>query len=733
MAKYMLIMRGTDESVAKMMETPFEQMLETVGRFNEEMIRAGVLVAAEGLDDPAQGVVVDFSGETPVVTDGPYGETKELFGGFYVIDVASKEEAVEWAKRLPAIAGIEVRDPPGAGHRRVPAGQRVDHQGAGVARADRPALMAADADGPPSAESARRAVEAVWRIESARIVGALARYTGDFELAEDVAQEALAEALVTWSRDGAPANPVGWLLADRAGGGRSTTSAAGRRSTSGTPCSPASSPRVRRARARGRAGRSDDLPWDPDRVDDDVLALMFVACHPVLSPEARVALTLRAVGGLASEEIARAFLVPVPTVQARITRAKKTIAAAGVPFELPPAEERRERLGGVLSVLYVIFTEGSTATAGDRLLRPDLAYEAIRLARMLAALLPDEPEVYGLLALCELTAARFPARTGPTARRCCWRIRTGACGTGRRSVAAWPRSAGPRPSGAAWGRTGCRRRSPPATLGALGGADRLGAGRAALRGAGPGGAVARRRAQPGGRRRDGERAAAGAGHRGRTGRLRPPVGVVPAPERARRTARPARPDRRGPGRAGTRRPVVPQRPRAVGAAAQGCRAAIIGGRESPTRQLVGFVCPSVGDRRAGVVPGAWSDVGGGEVEPTGAVECVCGGARGAAGGQQGVLVAVAAGVVEGEAPSADGAGVAQPYQLDPFAVGELGFHVGEGAAVADVQLLQLRPGGAGVLVEALPPARAGCVPKAWAWRPSCPTDRGPDAAGFGLS
>jgi predicted RNA polymerase sigma factor len=144
-----------------------------------------------------------------------------------------------------------------------------------------------------------------------------------------------------------------------------------------------------------------------------VLALLFIACHPVLSPEARVALTLRAVGGLTSEEIARAFLVPVPTIQARITRAKKTIAAAGVPFELPPPQDRRERLGGVLSVLYVIFTEGSTATSGDRLLRPDLAYEAIRLARVLARLLPGEPEVHGLLALCELTSARFPARTGP--------------------------------------------------------------------------------------------------------------------------------------------------------------------------------------------------------------------------------------------------------------------------------------------------------------------------------
>src|SRR5213593_1622374 len=121
--------------------------------------------------------------------------------------------------------------------------------------------------------------------------------------------------------------------------------------------------------ATARRDRPDDLPWDPDRVDDDVLALMFIACHPVLAPEARVALTLRVVAGLTSEEIARAFLVPVPTIQARITRAKKTIAAARVPFELPPAEQRRERLGGVLSVLYVIFTEGSTATAGDRLVR----------------------------------------------------------------------------------------------------------------------------------------------------------------------------------------------------------------------------------------------------------------------------------------------------------------------------------------------------------------------------
>jgi RNA polymerase sigma factor (sigma-70 family) len=267
--------------------------------------------------------------------------------------------------------------------------------------------------GPPGAEAARRAAAAVWRMESARIVGALARYTGDFALAEDVAQEALAEALVGWARDGVPASPVGWLLATAR---RRAIDAFRRRSARDERYAMLAGQLAEGQFSSGAQdvpGRPDELPWDPDRIADDVLALIFTACHPVLSPEARVALTLRVVGGLSSQEIARAFLVPTATVQARITRAKKTIAAAQVPFALPPPEERGERLGAVLSVLYVVFTEGSTATAGEDLLRPDLAYEAVRLARTLTALLPGEPEVYGLLALLELTAARFPARTGP--------------------------------------------------------------------------------------------------------------------------------------------------------------------------------------------------------------------------------------------------------------------------------------------------------------------------------
>ena len=261
----------------------------------------------------------------------------------------------------------------------------------------------------------REAVAAVWRIESARIVGALARYTGDFALAEDLAQEALAEALVTWPRDGVPRNPAGWLLTV---GRRRAIDAFRRRAALDERYAALARDLGEGGTIAGRppgGPRADDadLLWDPDRIDDDELALMFIACHPVLSPEARVGLTLRVAGGLTSDEIARAFLVPAATVQARITRAKKTLAAARVPFALPPAGERAGRLGSVLSVIYLIFTEGSSASSGDDLIRFDLAGEALRLARVLARLMPDEPEVHSLVALLELTAARFPARTGP--------------------------------------------------------------------------------------------------------------------------------------------------------------------------------------------------------------------------------------------------------------------------------------------------------------------------------
>jgi predicted RNA polymerase sigma factor len=245
-------------------------------------------------------------------------------------------------------------------------------------------------------------------------VGTLARFTGDFALAEDLAQEALAEALVAWSRDGVPRNPAGWLLT--VGRRRAIDSFRRRSALDERYAAIARDLDEGGATSGGATSRSpdpapdSDLLWDPDRIDDAVLALMFIACHPMLSREAPVALTLRVLGGLTSDEIARAFLVPTATVQARITRAKKTPAGAQVPFEVPLSHERRQRLGSVLSVLYVIFTEGSTATSGGEWIRPDLAREAVRLTRILARLVPDESEVHGLLALLQLTAARFPAR-----------------------------------------------------------------------------------------------------------------------------------------------------------------------------------------------------------------------------------------------------------------------------------------------------------------------------------
>lgn len=258
---------------------------------------------------------------------------------------------------------------------------------------------------PADPESARRAVEAVWRIESARIVATLTRTVGDFALAEDLAQDALAEALAQWPASGIPSNPGAWL-----------TSVAKRRAIDGWRRRERYDERlaaIAHDLEREQAEATDaaaGLPYDPDAIDDDVLRLVFVSCHPVLSREARVALTLRVVGGLSTEEIARAFLVPVSTVQQRIVRAKKTLGDAGVPFEVPPRSEFPERLGTVLGVLYLIFNEGHSASAGSDLMRPELSREALRLARVLAGLVPREPEAHGLVALMELTAARFPAR-----------------------------------------------------------------------------------------------------------------------------------------------------------------------------------------------------------------------------------------------------------------------------------------------------------------------------------
>ncbi len=245
-----------------------------------------------------------------------------------------------------------------------------------------------------------RTIEALWRMESARIIARLARMLRDVGQAEELAQDALVTALEQWPRSGLPDNPAAWLM----------TTARNR-----------AIDQLRRAKLSERKGalmaHDPDLTgaFDPgatldEDISDDLLRLMFVACHPVLSTEARVALTLRLLGGLTSTEIARAFLVPEPTVQQRIVRAKRTLSEAHVPFEVPRAEERTERLGSVLEVIYLIFNEGYAATAGEDWMRPGLCEEALRLGRILAELAPGEPEVHGLVALMELQASRTGAR-----------------------------------------------------------------------------------------------------------------------------------------------------------------------------------------------------------------------------------------------------------------------------------------------------------------------------------
>ncbi|WP_406567773.1 RNA polymerase sigma factor [Actinoallomurus soli] len=252
-----------------------------------------------------------------------------------------------------------------------------------------------------------RTIDAIWRLESARIIAGLTRMMRDVGVAEELAQDALVAALEQWPQDGVPDNPGAWLMAT-----------AKHRAID----------RIRREKRfeqkQQEIGRDLETRQDPtdaeleaaleEDLGDDLLRLMFISCHPVLSTEARVALTLRLLGGLTTDEIARAFLVPEATVAQRIVRAKRTLATKKVPFEVPPEAERAARLSSVLEVLYLVFNEGYSATAGDDWTRPALCQEALRLGRVLAELTPREPEVHGLVALMEIQASRLRARVGPS-------------------------------------------------------------------------------------------------------------------------------------------------------------------------------------------------------------------------------------------------------------------------------------------------------------------------------
>ncbi|WP_327308415.1 RNA polymerase sigma factor [Streptomyces sp. NBC_01298] len=253
--------------------------------------------------------------------------------------------------------------------------------------------------------STTRAVEAVFRIESARIIAGVARIVRDVGIAEEITQDALVAALEQWPVSGVPDKPGAWLMATAK---HRAIDLVRRKETY--------------ARKLAEVGRTlEDVPppeqeaelADPESIDDDLLRLIFTACHPVLATEARIALTLRLMGGLTTQEIARAFLCPEPTVAQRIVRAKRALAKAAVPFEVPYGTDREERLASVLEVIYLVFNEGYSATAGDDLVRPALCEDALRLARVLAGLMPKEPEVHGLAALLEFQASRIATRTGP--------------------------------------------------------------------------------------------------------------------------------------------------------------------------------------------------------------------------------------------------------------------------------------------------------------------------------
>ncbi|MFF8098767.1 RNA polymerase sigma factor [Streptomyces sp. NPDC016640] len=254
--------------------------------------------------------------------------------------------------------------------------------------------------GPPGTA---QTVETVFRMESPRVIAGVARIVRDVGIAEELAQDALVAALEQWPADGVPDNPGAWLMATAR---NRAVDLVRRRENYARKLAEI-------GRDRSTAAGPPGEPADPEDIDDDLLRLVFTACHPVLSAEARTALTLRLLGGLTTAEIARAFLVPEPTVAQRIVRAKRTLATRNIAFEVPCGPDREARLGSVLDVIYLIFNEGYAATAGDDWLRPALCEDALRLARVLSALMPKEPEVHGLTALLEFQASRTAARTGP--------------------------------------------------------------------------------------------------------------------------------------------------------------------------------------------------------------------------------------------------------------------------------------------------------------------------------
>ena len=482
----------------------------------------------EALDSTATATTVRVVDGKTITTDGPFAETKETLGGFYLVEAADLDEAIALRRDDPRRAARLHRGPPGLGLRRVAGGRGAGRGRGGELTLEAPTRSLAGPD------AAHDVVDRLFREEQGRAVATLIRVTGDFDLAEEAVQDAFISALETWPQRGIPDNPGAWI----------TTTARNRaidRLRRRKRLTEKTETLAREAALETELRAIDDrAPEDTMQIADDRLRLIFTCCHPALALDARVALTLRTLGGLTTPEIARAFLVPEPTLAQRLVRAKRKIRDAGIPYRVPPAELLPERLDGVLRVLYLVFNEGYAASSGDSLIRRSCAPRRSGWHGSSSRCSPTSPRRRGLLALMLLHDARREARVGAgrgahPARR-----------PGPRALGRGPHRRGP---GAR--RAGARRRRPgpyqlQAAIASLHDeaatpADTDWAQIAALYGGAPAdGALAGRRVEPRGRRRDGRRPGRRPGDDGRHrrgGRAR----FVPVP--ARRPGRPAPPPR----------------------------------------------------------------------------------------------------------------------------------------------------------------------------------------------
>ena len=466
MSQYMLLVYEEEVDSAEQAER--EKVTPTLLELHASLREAGLLVGVQRLRSVESATSVRVRDGQTEITDGPFAVTKEVLAGYYILDCADLDEALKQAARLPMArwATVEVRPV-------VSADEWVERGARGRRRrARRGGQRPGVSGGAEPADPVSAAVARAFRDERAIVLATLIRQAGDFQLAEDAVQDAFEAAVTVWRRDGVPANPGAWI-----------TTAARRRAIDRLRRNRSVADRAERLAELTRLDAQHEEPSmdDESTIVDDRLRLIFTCCHPALEMPARVALTLRALGGLTTGEIARAFLVAEPTMGKRIVRAKRKIADARIPYRVPADEELPDRLRGVLRVVYLIFNEGYAATEGDRLVREELCDEAIRLGELLCRLMPDDAEVWGLLGV-DAAARRAPRRPRGCERAVRRARRPGPVALGSGPDPRGAREAGARRAPAASGRVPAAGRDHgPADPGPGRRSHRLGADRRALR------------------------------------------------------------------------------------------------------------------------------------------------------------------------------------------------------------------------------------------------------------